>query len=286
MLLGELLRHGEGLLKETSSSARLDSEVLLAHVLGTSRTQLLIALRDTCSAGVAELFLHYVSRRVTGEPVAYITGNKEFWGLSFSVSPAVLVPRPESELIVERALSILEGIAAPRILDLGTGSGCLVVAIAKQLSERGIQEFHCEAVDRSLEALAVARSNAEQHGVGNYISWVESDWCSNHAALSPPYDIVVANPPYVDPLEDTPRELSFEPPEALFSEDHGLRDVKIIISSSLKLLSPRGVLLVEVGAGKRTALASLLDASGSSYRFLGDDSITDTFTVVEVRRSE
>ncbi len=286
MLLGELLRHGEDVLQATSSSARLDSEVLLACVLGTSRTKLLVALRDECSEEVATQFLRDISRRAAGEPVAYITGYKEFWGLLCSVSPAVLVPRPESELIVERALALLESIPAPRILDLGTGSGCLVVAISRELCDRGERQFHCDAVDRSAQALAVARSNAERHGVGHYISWVESDWFSNREALSPPYDLIIANPPYVDPAEDTPKELSFEPREALFSEDQGLRDVKSIISTAFEFLNPRGVLLVEVGAGKRGALIPFLDTMKLSYRFLGDDSVADNFTIVEARATE
>lgn len=280
--LGEELRDAEILLASTSSSARLDSEVLLAHALGVSRTSVLVSLRDPCPTDKAAVFHGYVTRRSAGEPVAYITGEREFWGLSFIVSPDVLVPRPETELLVEEALRALRTVGAPRVLDMGTGSGCIGVSIAHELQKRGIRDYHCTLLDQSPQALAIAKRNALRHGVDQRVAFVESSWFENSAALRPPYDVIVSNPPYVSRDENVPRELSYEPQGALYSDDDGLRDTKTILTTAQSFLSATGTLLIEVGAGKRQHLTRYVQdgACPATIEYVGDDSADDRFTVV------
>lgn len=283
--VGELLQKGEQFLS-ASSSPRLDSEVLLAHALACSRSSLIVRLRDLCSSEARSVFQGYLARRATGEPVAYILGEKEFWKFSFQVSPAVLVPRPESELLVEEALQVLRDITAPKLIDLGTGSGCLVISIVKELLRAGRKPGACVAVDCSVEALKVAESNARCHGVSDYITFVRSDWFEKREVFSPPYDLIVANPPYIPPDEKVPVELSFEPKDALFSAEQGLRDVKRIVAGGLEMLAPSGVILCEVGAGKRAELRDFFAVSYPDLQvaFLGDDSDEDRFTVIRAQR--
>ncbi len=284
--IGDLLQEGQQHLANTSTSARLDSEVLLAHVLNTSRSGLLVRLRDISDAGVSERFALLIERRAKGEPVAYIVGEREFYGLSFEVNPSVLVPRPETELLVEEALKFLAGRSSPRVLDLGTGSGCIALSIVHELVRQGIRDVVCDAIDISPEALKVARRNAQRLGVVGQVSFVESDWCANRLQLSASYDCIVANPPYIDADEETPVELSYEPQGALFSSEQGLSDTRRILDQAVPLLAPGGLLLCEVGASKRGLLQELL----ASYRencevsCLGDSSEADRFCVVMLRK--
>ena len=284
--ISELLKTAEELFRSSSSSPRLDAEVLLAHLLSISRSSLIAALRDECSTEVVAAFALLAARRVQGEPVPYITGEREFYGRAFLVNPAVLVPRPESELIIDQALKICSGKQSVKFLDLGTGSGCLAITLVAELLASGLREPHCLAVDISQEALNVAARNAERLGALQYISFVKSNWFSESAAFSAPYDLIIANPPYIDRYEKTPIELSFEPQGALFSDDLGLKDTKEIISGALTMLAPNGTLLCEVGAGKREHLRKYFKTKHPAleYSFLGDDSEHDRFTVVEVVR--
>ncbi len=266
-----------------SASARLDSELLCAHALGITRSALLARMWEPLSEPYAEQFYKLVARRAQGEPVAYIIGTREFWGLEFKVGPDVLVPRPESELVVQEALSFCADVAIPSILDLGTGSGCLAIAVVHELVRRGKQPS-CVAVDLSEAALRVAAENAVAHGVDKFCSFVQSNWCSERHLLAPPYDMIMANPPYISRAESTPRELTFEPQDALFSDEEGLCDAKLIIQQSISMLKPAGCLLVEVGAGKRKALAAWLDSEALPYSWdlLGDDRECDSFTVIRL----
>jgi release factor glutamine methyltransferase len=279
--LGDLVCEGEATLAHTSNSPRLDSELLAAHALGMSRTRLLVSLRDVAPESVCDVFRAYVARRADGEPIAYILGEKEFWGLDFKVSPDVLVPRPETELVVEEGLRVLKDTLAPKLLDLGTGSGCIAISLVKTLASQG-KRVVCDAIDTSDAALAVARRNAAYNEVTERIRFSQSSWFSNTAAFSPPYDLIVANPPYIDPAENTPVELSFEPRSALYSEDGGLKDTKEIIEQGVPLLAPGGVLLCEVGAGKRVLLEQYFAQRSYAYTLLGDDSSQDRFTVIRV----
>ncbi len=280
--IGEALQRGESLLAATSSSARLDAEVLLAHSLRLSRTGLIVRLREKCPGDAAALFSEYVSRRKLGEPVGYIIGEREFYGRRFAVSPAVLIPRPESELIIDEALAVTEEQQEVSLLDLGTGSGCLAISLVLELKARG-KRVRCAAIDSSIQALEVARRNAHDLDASADISFVESDWFSRRDVLLPPYDLIVANPPYVDPAEPAQLELSFEPQGALYSGDQGLHDARRIMEEAPAFLRPGGVLLCEVGAGKRARLKDAAAvATSCEYTLLGDDSLLDRFTVVKL----
>jgi release factor glutamine methyltransferase len=241
-------------------------------------------LRDPVEARGEREFRALLSRREIGEPLSYLTGTREFWGLDFLVSPSVLIPRPESELLVEEACRLVpEHTKRVSFADLGTGSGCLAIAIVSELTKRGI-DVTCTAVDQSRDALSIAEENARRHGVGDRIRFVESDWFSNGEMFSPPYDFIVANPPYVDRSERLPVELSFEPSSALFSEERGLADSRQILLSAQQFLVPRGVVLCEIGAGKREMLKEWFAglAVGATLELLGDDSPDDRFTVLKV----
>lgn len=284
--IAELVRDAERQLAASSSSARLDAELLMAHALRGTRTDVIVRMVEPCTQEVQRTFEQILARRIAGEPVAYIVGGREFWGLQFEVSPAVLVPRPESELLIEEALKVCSAVTTPRIVDLGTGSGCLIISLLSELQRRSgcAVQAVAVAVDLSLEALAVAERNAERHGVRGCITFVQSDWFSSSAAFAPPYDLVLANPPYIDPCEQVPRELSFEPPSALFAEEQGLREVRRICSQTAAMIAPGGVLLCEVGAGKRELLreeVALFDPRWKTA-FLGDETAADRFTVMKV----
>ncbi len=283
--IGELLRRGAVALEGTSPSARLDSEVLLGHLLARSRTYLLVYCEQKVPSDVAAHFGALIERRQRGEPIAYITGEREFWGLSFKVVPGVLVPRPESELLIEESLSFAAGEKRVRFLDLGVGSGCLSIALITELTRRGV-DVEGVGVERSSEALAVAATNAEAHGVSDRLELVQGSWFEGVSEDTPPFDLIVANPPYIDPSEEVPVELSFEPPGALFSEEHGLRDVRTILEQCGSWLRSGGMLLCEVGAGKRELLKPLLHNLEAHYRIslLGDDSPADRFTVLRLVR--
>ncbi|MFO0417230.1 MAG: peptide chain release factor N(5)-glutamine methyltransferase [Pseudomonadota bacterium] len=291
LTLGELINQGQRKIEAVSSSARLDCEILLRHVLGISRSALLASLRDPCEDLEAKRYLDLVERRALGEPVAYITGEREFWGLSFKVTPDVLIPRPETEELVARALALLGSRQRVKILDLGTGSGCISIALVSELRLRMGNSLgsgcslRCDAVDISPAALNVARQNAALHGVSGEIRFVESDWFSNLEQFDPPYDCIIANPPYIDPKESLPIDLKYEPSSALFSKDYGLRDTAEILRGGVALLAADGFLLCEVGAGKQALLPKLLEpyrSRGFACNVLGDASNLDHFAFIEL----
>lgn len=283
--IGDLIHRGASALAGTSSSARLDSEVLLGHVLGCTRTQLIIRGGEVCKPETVAHFSAFIERRQRGEPTSYITGEREFWGLSFKVSPAVLVPRPESELIVEEALAFAGNSKSIRCVDLGVGSGCLSIAIVSELMKRKC-DVRCVGIDMSGDALAIAELNAKRLGVGERIHFIRANWLEGARDLKPPFDLIVANPPYIDPAEQVPVELSFEPRGALFADEHGLRDVRCILEQSASILRTGGLLLIEVGAGKRQLMERLLPSFGELYaaEYIGDDSPEDRFTVIRLIR--
>ncbi len=282
--IGEAVRDAERALAGSSGSARLDSELLMAHALEGSRTDVIVRLNDRCPVEVQRRFQEMIERRKTGEPFAYIVGEREFWGLPFEVSPVVLVPRPESELLVETALELCAGLATPRIVDLGTGSGCLVIALLSELLKRPGVVPQAVAVDISADALVVAERNAVRHGVREHITFVQSDWFDRSDAFKPPYDLVLANPPYIDPQDQVPVELSYEPRSALFADEGGLREVRRICAQTATMVAPGGVLLCEVGAGKRAALMKANNWFDPQWQvsLLGDDDSMDRFTVLKV----
>jgi release factor glutamine methyltransferase len=205
---------------------------------------------------VAERFAALLDRRLRGEPVAYLLGRREFWGREFAVDARVLVPRPETEHLVEAALALGPRLPpAPRILDLGTGSGCLAVTLSLELT--GSRVVAC---DRSAAALALARRNARQ--LGARVAFVAADWARPLAAAR--FDLLVSNPPYLDPGGEVSREVAdWEPPAALWGGEAGLAEYGRLLAS-VAAARPATPLLVEIGAGQGEALAAL--AGGLGWR--------------------
>lgn len=241
-----------------SSSALLDAQLLLAHALGRSRSWLLAHMEAALDADVERQFAALVARRAAGEPLAYIVGYREFWSLTLRVTPAVLVPRPETELLVERALALLPPTPAA-LADLGTGSGAIALALAV---ERPL--WRLTATDNSAAALAVAAGNAHALGVSN-VRFVRGDWLQ--PLQGERYALIASNPPYVgagDPALLDPA-LQHEPQVALCSGPGGLDALAIIIAAAPGCLEPHGWLLLEHGADQAPAVASMLVAQGYAH---------------------
>lgn len=244
-----------------SESPRLDAEVLLAFVRGCPRIALYTAFDVPVNEEERARFRSLVKRRGEGEPVAYLVGSREFFSLPFAVSPAVLVPRPETEQLVIRVLDLCKTAGAsgekPRIIDVGTGSGAIAVTLAKRL-----QQAEFVATDISAEALVVARDNAERHGVADRIEFVECDLLDDPRAAGP-WDVIVSNPPYVreDEFEALPRDVRLhEPRTALVAGPTGVEVVGRLAAAAAEKLVPGGWLLVEVGPSTATAAEEVIAA--------------------------
>ena len=241
-----------------SESARLDAEVLLAHVRGCQRILLYTAFDTPVSDAERARFRELVKRRGDGEPVAYLVGNREFFSLPFAVSPAVLVPRPETEGLVVRVIDLCKPLTASRIIDVGTGSGAIAVTLAKHLPRARLV-----ATDISPAALAVARENAARHGVAERIEFLECDLLSAPQAAGP-WDVIVSNPPYVrdDEFDALPRDVRLhEPKGALVAGPTGVEVVARLAADAVGSLAAGGWLVVEIGpivaAAAERALAAV-----------------------------
>jgi release factor glutamine methyltransferase len=237
-------------------NAAIDAAVLARHVLGWDRARLLTHGRETPPPSFAPAFEAYVARRAAREPVAMITGVREFWGLDFEVTPDVLVPRPETELIVEEATKAL-GDPPRHIVDVGTGSGCLAIALSREFTDAMVV-----ATDISEAALAVARRNAVRHGVDARVVFVRTSFL---AGLGTGVDLIVSNPPYVPEgaAVSLAREVvGHEPHTALFGGPDGLNPIREIISSALERLTVRGRLILEFGYGQDAVVAELASSAG------------------------
>ncbi|WP_374528593.1 peptide chain release factor N(5)-glutamine methyltransferase [Novosphingobium sp.] len=258
------LRAAAERLAASSDTARLDAEVLMAHALGVTRSDLLLRhMRDEAPEGFAAL----VERRLGHEPVAYITGAQDFFGLTFRVSPDVLIPRGDSEVLVEAALAARSD--ARRVLDCGTGSGALLLAVLANLpSAQGI------GIERSSGALAVAQGNARALGLTGRAEMRPGDWTSADWAQGlGQFDLILANPPYVeDEAALDPSVRAHEPSSALFSGPEGLDDYRVLVPQLPGLLAPGGVALVEIGHTQADAVSAIGVAAGFSvvlHRDLG-----------------
>ncbi len=253
MHVGELVHFGYKTLQDAGvDNSRLTSALLLAEALGKDRVYLLAHDRDEVDPEAYRRFLLFIERRSQGEPLQYITGKQQFYGLDFQVTPAVLIPRPETELIVDLALKYATPSA--QILDLGTGSGCIAVSLAKLLPDS-----HCTALDISIDAVSVARHNACVHGVVDRVDFLVSDLCS---ALSSEkrYSIICSNPPYVaeKDAETLAREVrEYEPHLALFAPKDGLEMISRVFTEAAKVASSQAVLLMEIGYGQAEQIESL-----------------------------
>ena len=241
-----------------SDSPRADAEILLAHVLGRPRSYLLTWPEKELSADEQAAFEALLARRAAGEPVAYLMGSRGFYGLDLSVSPAVLIPRPETELLVEAALARLPP-GSCRVADLGTGSGAIALALANE-SRHERKDVQVVAVDVSPDALAQARVNAQTLGLA--VDFRLGDWCGGLA--DDVFDMIVSNPPYicVDDPHLAQGDVRFEPMMALASGADGLDAIRAIIACAPAHLKPGGWLLFEHGYDQAQAVAALLCAAG------------------------
>jgi release factor glutamine methyltransferase len=243
-------------LEALSDSARLDAELLLARAIDMPRSYLFAHPEEPLDELTVGRFREALDRRLAGEPMAYITGIREFWSLEFMVTPATLVPRPETELLVDLALREIPRRADCHILDLGTGSGAIAIAIA---SERPLATV--TATDVSPEALEVARQNARQLDVPN-IEFLEGDWTEPLHGRT--FNVVVSNPPYIRTGDDALDALHCEPRPALCAGNDGLDAIRILARDCGTLVEPGGVLLLEHGAEQRDSVAALLLEHGWS----------------------
>lgn len=250
-------------------SPRLDAECLLAFLLGRDRLQLYATAEERMPPPVFEVYRALLGRRQAREPLAYLTRTKEFWSLSFAVTPAVLIPRPETETLVETALLRLGELKAPVIADIGTGSGAIAVAVAKALPDSRLY-----ATEISSRALDVARENAARHGVLERITFVHGDLVEPLLCLGLAHhcDLMVSNPPYVATRElaGLPAEVRYEPLEALDGGSDGLDVHRRLINGASTLLRPGGWLALEMAPGQGPSLSRLLQGQGA----FGDIEVT------------
>jgi release factor glutamine methyltransferase len=234
--------------------AAVDVDVYATTILGWDRATLLQNLRQATPPALEPQFSQWVARREHREPTAYIVGAREFWGRQFVITSAVLVPRPETELIIEEALVRLHAFAEPRIADIGTGSGILAVTLAAEVPVATVT-----ATDLSSDALEVAKQNAERHGVGGRITFVNTSYLDDVPRM---FDLIVANPPYVRDGDKSAlaRDVRHEPDVALFGGPDGLRDVAGVMDAAVEKLTPGGWFVMEFGYGQEDDVRRLVDA--------------------------
>ena len=244
---------------------RADAEALLLHVLGQSRSWLFAHADDALDTDVRTAFEALVARRAAGEPVAYLTGRRGFWTLELEVTPATLIPRPETELLVELALERLPRDMACRVADLGTGSGAIALALASERSQAQVV-----ATDASVDALAVARRNAQRLGIRN-VRFVQGDWLA--PLVGERFVLVVSNPPYIEAADPhlAQGDLRYEPAAALASGADGLDAIRRIVADACAHLEPGGWLLFEHGWNQGDAARALLREAGYMQVFTAQD---------------
>jgi release factor glutamine methyltransferase len=246
-------------------SPELDARILVGHALALDHAGLAAAEKQELSTATVSQINALAARRLAHEPVARIVGEKEFWGLPFAVTPAVLVPRPETETVVELALSLVERTAPLRIADLGTGSGAILLALLSELPHaRGT------GIDIAPDALEVARANAERRGLGERAEFALRDF----ATMEGTFDLVVSNPPYVasgDIAALAPEVREYDPRNALDGGPDGFAAYRTIAGIACGLLRPNGHLVVEIGAGQQTAVSELFTHSGLALAAVRND---------------
>jgi release factor glutamine methyltransferase len=248
------------------SEARLDAETLARRALGWDSAQFLTSRGDQAPVGFPETYDRLIRRRERREPTSYIVGSKEFWGLDFEVSSDVLIPRPETEFLVEEAIACSRALPptakGPLVVDVGTGSGCVAIALARE-----IEGSRIVATDISRAALHVARRNAVRHGVANRVHFVLTDVLAGFGSVA---DLIVSNPPYVPRAHEAglaPEVRDYEPHVALFGGADGLEKQLLLLEQAATRLAPAGYLLFEFGDGQEESLRALI-ANWPSLRVL------------------
>ncbi|MGQ4275356.1 peptide chain release factor N(5)-glutamine methyltransferase [Terrihabitans sp. B22-R8] len=238
-------------------SPELDARVLMKEALHLSDAELIAAANDPASPEGGIAFEAMIARRVAGEPVARIVGHREFWGLRFDLSAETLVPRPDTETLVEAAISACRGAAPRNVLDFGTGTGCLLIVLLHEFPDaEGL------GVDISARALATAQRNAERLGVSGRVRFVQSDW---GAGVEGAFDLIVSNPPYIahEEIAGLDREVRvYDPPAALDGGADGLDAYRAVARDSARLLARDGVLIVELGQGQEADVAAAMRDAG------------------------
>jgi release factor glutamine methyltransferase len=242
----------------SANLAALDAELLAREVLGWDKARFLTERHADATSAFLLNFEHFVARRVRREPISYITGFREFWGIDFEVTPDVLIPRHETELIVEEALERIDKDSCPLIVDVGTGSGCLAVVLAREVPGARVI-----ATDVSGDALAVARRNAARHGVADRVRFIETSFLHG---VDDGADMIVSNPPYVPSVSApglTPEVGEYEPSVALFGGEDGLEGLRRVLGESVSKLVPGGWLIMEFGYGQDDLVPALVgDCAG------------------------
>jgi release factor glutamine methyltransferase len=243
-----------------SDTARLDAELLMAHGLGVSREMLLLGRLDD---PVPDMFEALLARRLSHEPVAYITGTRDFWTITLNVTSAVLIPRPDSETLIEAAIAHFGKEAPRRVLDLGTGSGALLLAALTEWPDAtGL------GVDASEAALAVAAANAGRLGLSDRAAFALGDW--GHG-VNEVFDLILCNPPYVENGEMlAPEVTDYEPASALYAGEDGLDDYRRLLPQFERLMAPGAVVALEIGAAQAQAVSALALEAGLSARCFQD----------------
>jgi len=273
MAVAKLVTFGQQLLLPYSDSAKLDTEILICFVLNKPRSFLLTWPEHKLNESETEQFSALIQRRVQGEPIAYIVQTREFWSLSLQVSPATLIPRPDTEILVEQVLNHHQGVELS-CLDLGTGTGAIALALA---SER--PQWQIDAVDYSDDAVALAKRNGLNLNLAQ-VNIYQSDWFSN-IVKDKRFDVIVSNPPYIDEKDHHLNEgdVKFEPKTALVASDNGLADIKIIARHALSFLNSGGFLYIEHGFEQSHAVQTILaDLAYSNIQTIKDYNNNDRVT--------
>lgn len=237
------------------AEARRESGSLLAHAIGRDRTFVVTHADERLETAAIEAFRRLIERRAAGEPLQYLTGHQEFFKLDFEVTPDVLIPRPETELIVEIALKLLKDSHDPFIADVGTGSGCIAISLLHEL-----RDAHGIATDISPLALQIAKRNADRHGVTDRLTVIESD-CFAKVNADRLFSLVASNPPYIraDEMETLQREVGYEPRTALAAGPDGLDIVRRLLREASPFLEPGGHFVFEIGFGQNALVEPLIN---------------------------
>jgi release factor glutamine methyltransferase len=250
-----ILEGAQGLRAAGVAEARHESGSLLAHAIGRDRTFVITHADEPLETADVEAFRKLIERRAAGQPLQYLTGHREFFKLDFVVTPDVLIPRPETELIVEISLELLKDDLDPFFADIGTGSGCIAISLLHEL-----RDAHAIATDISAAALIIAQRNADRHDVTGRLTVIESD-CFAKVNADRPFSLIASNPPYIrdDEMDTLPREVGYEPRTALAGGPDGLDIVRRLLREAAPFLEKDGYFVFEIGFGQNGLVEQLIN---------------------------